>query len=618
MNITSERKYIISGIFIIVGFIYIIRLFYIQVIDVSYKLSANNNVLRYVTEFPSRGLIYDRKGRLMVYNEAVYDLMIIPKQVKNIDTTEFCKLIGITKEVYIKKYYKAKVYSPVKATIFEKQLSAETYAAFQEKLYKFPGFWVEARTLRKYPKPIAAHTLGYIGEVDSAVCKKDPYYRMGDYIGISGIEQAYEKELRGKRGLKVQMVDVFNRIKGSFQDGKFDTLAVSGDNLITSMDAVVQEYGEQLMQNKMGSIVAIDPSSGEILAMVNGPTYDPNLMVGRVRSQNYAKMLFDLSKPLFNRSQQAYYPPGSTFKLINGLIGQQEGTLLPSTRYACHRGYQMGSIKISCHEHPSPLDLRQSVQQSCNAYYCNVFRTIIDNPKYKSTEIAYNVWRNYVLSFGVGKKLNIDLPHELRGMVPSQEYYDKYFGKGHWRSSTIVSLAIGQGELGITPLQMANIMATISNRGYYYIPHIVKAVGDKLYINPEYQKKNYSLIDPKYFDIMIDGMQDAVESGTAAASKIKGITMCGKTGTAQNPHGQDHSLFVGFAPRVNPKIAIAVMIENGGFGATWAAPIASLIVEKYLTDSISRPAIEKRMLEGNTIAHMHDPPSKPKPSKKKI
>jgi penicillin-binding protein 2 len=615
MNITSERKFIVSGIFIVVGLIYIIRLFYIQVIDVSYKLSANNNVLRYVTEFPSRGLIYDRKGRLMVYNEAVYDLMIIPKQVKNIDTAEFCKLIGISTEIFKKKFFKAKNYSPVKSSIFEKQLSAETYAAFQEKQYKFAGFWVEARTLRKYPKPVAGHTLGYIGEVDSGVCKKNPYYRMGDYIGISGIEQAYEKELRGKRGLKIQMVDVFNRIKGSFQEGRFDTLAVSGDNLITSLDAVIQEYGEQLMQNKMGSIAAIDPSTGEILAMVNGPNYDPNLMVGRVRTQNYAKMLVDPTKPLFNRAQQAYYPPGSTFKLINGLIGQQEGNLFPSTRYSCHRGYQMGSIKIGCHEHPSPLDLRQSVQQSCNAYYCNVFRTIIDNPKYTSTEQAYNVWRNYVLSFGVGKKLNIDLPHELRGMVPSQEYYDKYFGKGHWRSSTIVSLAIGQGELGVTPLQMANIMAVIANRGYYYIPHIVKAVGDKLYIKPEYQKKNYSMINPKYFDIMIDGMQDVVESGTAAASKVKGITICGKTGTAQNPHGKDHSLFVGFAPRENPKIAIAVMVENGGFGAAWAAPIASLMIEKYLTDTISRPAIEKRMLEGNTILHMHDPPSKPKPNR---
>lgn len=606
----TERKYIIIGIFISVAIIYIIRLFYIQVIDVSYKLSANNNVLRYVTEFPARGLIYDRKGKLMVYNEAVYDLMIIPKQVKTFDTTEFCNLINITREVFLKKFKKAKSYSPVKASLFEKQLSAETYASLQEKLYKFPGFYVESRTLRKYPRPIASHTLGYIGEVDSAICKKNPYYRMGDYIGISGIEQAYEKELRGKRGLKIQMVDVFNRVKGSFQDGKFDTLAVAGDNLITSLDAELQEYAEKLMVNKMGSIAAIDPQTGEILLMVNAPSYDPNLMVGRVRSQNYGKLLFDPVKPLFNRAQQAYYPPGSTFKLINGLIGQQEGLIFPHTRFSCSRGYHMGSITVGCHPHNSPLDLRQSVQQSCNAYYCNVFRNIIDNPKYHSTEEAYNVWRDYVLSFGVGKKLNIDLPHELRGMVPSQQYYDKYFGKGHWKSSTIVSLSIGQGELGITPLQMANIMATIANKGYYYIPHIVKAVGDKKYIRPEFQKKNYTKINPKYFDIMIDGMQDVVESGTAAASKIQGITMCGKTGTAQNPHGKDHSLFVGFAPRENPKIAIAVMVENGGFGATWAAPIASLLVEKYLTDTITRPAIEKRMLEGNTIAHMHDPSPK--------
>ncbi len=598
MNVSSGRASVIYFIFFFVALIYLLRLFYIQVIDKSYELSANNNVLRLVIDYPSRGLIYDRTGKLLVFNEPVYDLMIIPKQAKNIDTTEICALIGISKNDYIEKFKKAKSYSPVKASIFEKQLSVTTYATFQEKLYKFPGFFVQPRTLRKYPDPMAAHLFGYIGEVDSSITRKNPYYRDGDYIGKSGIEQSYETILRGQRGMRRVMVDVFNREKGSFQNGKYDTAAVAGENLMITIDANLQRYGEKLFQNKVGAVVAIEPSTGEILACVSNPSYDPNLLVGRDRTKNYAHLLFEPTKPLFNRALMAYYPPGSTFKLINDLIGEQEGVLFPSTSYYCDGGYHMGSQTVKCDARHGSIALEAAISHSCNTYHCYVFRSIVDQKKYGSAEAGYQAWRNHVLTFGIGKRLYSDLPQELKGNVPSVEYYDKYFGKGHWKSSTVVSLSIGQGELGITPLQMANTMCIIANKGYFYIPHIMKKVGDKKNMEKKFIEKNFTDVDARFFEIVIDGMQSVVDAGTAAASKIKGITVCGKTGTAQNPHGKDHSLFVGFAPRENPKIAIGIMVENGGWGAEWAAPIATLMIEKYLTDSITRPASEKKMFEG--------------------
>ena len=574
------------------------RLFYIQVVDDSYKLSANNNVIRPITDFPARGLIYDRKGKLLVYNEPVYDLMIIPKQAKNIDSLELCNLIGITIQEYSEKYKKAKAYSPVKASVFEKQLSVETYATFQEKLYKFLGFFVQLRTLRKYPDPMAAHLFGYIGEVDTSTTRKNPYYKDGDYIGKSGIEQSYESVLRGRRGVRRILVDVFNREKGSFQDGRYDTASVAGEILMLSLDAKLQKYGELLMQNKVGAVVAIEPSTGEILACISNPSYDPNLLVGRARTKNYVKLLLDPVKPLFNRALMAYYPPGSTFKLINDLIGEQEGVLNPLTGYYCDGGYHMGSLTVKCDARHGLLSLESAIAHSCNTYHCYVFRSIVDQRKFSSTAEGYQVWRNHVLTFGIGKRLFSDLPQELKGSVPTIEYYDKYFGKNKWRSSTVISLSIGQGELGITPLQMANTMCIIANKGYFYIPHIAKKIGDKPISDKKFYEKNFTDIDPSYFDIVIDGMESAVESGTAAASKIKGISICGKTGTAQNPHGRDHSLFVGFAPRENPKIAIGIMVENGGWGSDWGAPIATLMIEKYLNDSISRPQLEKRMIEG--------------------
>ncbi|MBI2269317.1 MAG: penicillin-binding protein 2 [Bacteroidetes bacterium] len=609
-NQLADRKYIVIGIIVFIGIVYIFRLFYLQIIDESLKLDAKNQAFRYVTQYPPRGYIFDRKGKLLVFNEAAYDLMVLPKQVKNIDTALLCRIIGIDRESFMRRMKKAveKPNSPRKPSIFEKQISAETYAALQEKLYRFKGFFVQSRTLRKYPYPTAAHLLGYVGEVDKAITDANPYYKDGDYIGISGIEKSYEEELRGKKGVKIMMVDVHNREKGSFMNGIYDTLSIPGKGLTCTLDRELQRYGELLMQNKFGSAVAIEPSTGEILALVTSPTYDPNLLVGRTRSKNYAKLALDtIAVPLYNRALMASYPPGSTFKLIDALIAQQEGVLNPETRYPCARGYPPLGGKPKCHPHSSPLALYESISHSCNSYYSYVFKSIVDNDKYHSTTEGFEAWRNYALSFGVGRKLNTDLPNELRGLVPTVKYYDKVFGKGSWKSSTVISLGIGQAELLITPLQNANVVATIANRGFYYIPHIIKAINN----NPDHPKlqrfkqKQFPLVtDTAYFNNVVKGMAFTVESGTGASVKIKDITMCGKTGTAQNPHGKDHSVFVAFAPKDNPKIAVAVLVENAGFGAAWAAPIASLMIEKYIRGYITRPDMEKRMFEGNLIENV--------------
>ncbi|HXC03703.1 MAG TPA: penicillin-binding transpeptidase domain-containing protein [Bacteroidia bacterium] len=614
MNPFNERKFIFIGLMLLVAIVYTCRLFYVQVLDDRYKLDARNQALRYVTDYPPRGFIYDRNGKLLVINQIAYDLMVVPKQAKNIDTTLFCKLLGITKESYIRKMRVAKNLpnSPIKPSIFEKQMTAETYSALQEKIYKFKGFFVQTRTIRKYPDGIASHLLGYIGEVDKEVTEKNPYYHEGDYIGISGVEKTYEEYLRGKKGTRITMVDVHNVTKGSFQNGKYDTAAVPGDFLTSSLDADVQLYGEKLMTLKKGGIVAIDPSTGEILCVISSPGYDPNLLVGRERSSNFAMLLRDTAgDPLFNRALMSYYPPGSTFKLINGLVAQQEKVLFPETRYPCARGYPVMGGKPGCHQHASPLDLQQAVAQSCNSYFSYTFRSIIDQKRFKTTEEGYRVWRDYVLSFGVGRKINTDLPHELRGMVPTPEFYDKYFGKGSWKSSTIVSLAIGQGELGITPLQMANIMCIMANRGYYYVPHILKSIGEKKMVPKTFTEKNYTKVEKQYFDIMVDGMEQVVAAGTGRIAKYDDTThICGKTGTAQNPHGDNHSVFVAFAPKDHPRIAIAVLVENAGYGAEWACPIASLLIEKYLTRKITRPALEKKMLEADLIHKVYHPHKK--------
>lgn len=599
MRNLSTQKYVFLGIITIVVMVYIIRLFYIQILNDKYKMSATSNVLRQIIEYPARGLVYDRNGELLVYNEAVYDLMVVPRQVNDLDTAEFCSIVGITREDLHAALAKARKYSMFKSSIIAKQLSAETYAVLQEKLYKFKGFYVQPRTLRKYPNKAAAHSLGYIGEVDDKMIAADPYYKAGDYIGISGIERSYERELRGKRGVRVVMVDVYNREQGSFAGGTYDTVAEVGKNLVTSLDLELQLLGEKLMTNKIGSVVAIEPSTGEILAIVTKPDYDPNLLVGRIRSKNYVTLLNMDNKPLFNRAMQAYYPPGSTFKLVNGLIALNEGVITRSTVFP--HSFIVGSKSVRCHGHPPGIAIQGAVQYSCNPYFCRAFTNFVESRKFGSTEKGYVKWRDYVLKFGVGRKIGVDLPHELSGLVPSVEYYDKMYGKKRWRARTIYSLGIGQGELGVTPLQMANIVAVIANKGYYYTPHIVKMIGDSVNDTRGLDERHETGILPIHFEEIQDGMQRVVESGTARSAWVKGITICGKTGTAENPHGEDHSLFVAFAPRENPQIAIAVMVENAGFGSTWAAPIASLMIEEYITDSISRPHVYERLVNGNLI-----------------
>jgi len=453
----------------------------------------------------------------------------------------------------------------------------------------------------------AAHALGYLREVNNQEIKSDPYFRQGDYIGKSGIERTYEKELRGEKGVKIYWVDVYNRIKGSFRDGKFDKKAVSGKNLHTSLDIDLQEYGELLMQNKKGGIVAIEPGSGEILTKISSPGYDPEMFVGRAMNKNYQMLVQnDSLKPLFDRSMLALYPPGSIFKLVNALIGLQEKVINPSTKFECQNGYHVGNFTMACHSHASPLDLRQSIQHSCNAYYANVFRYILEHPRFGSVQGGYKVWRNHVTSFGFGSKLGADLPHEQPGSIPTNEYYQKKYRRENWRALNVISLSIGQGELLITPIQMANMVAAIANRGYYYIPHIVKNIGDEGGIDKKYLEKQYTTIDSANFIPVIDGMEMVISGGegsTGALAAIKDVKVCGKTGTVQNPHGDDHSVFVAFAPRENPKIAIVVYVENGVWGSRYGAPIAGLMIEKYLKGEISenKKWLEKRMLEADLI-----------------
>ena len=603
-DVYADRKYIVYAFFIIVGILFLIRLAYLQLFSDELKLAADNNTRRDITIYPPRGLVYDRNGDLIVYNEAVFDLMIIPNQLREIDTAEFCDLMEISREDFDKRVKKAKEYSWRKASFFEKQILKERTAYIQEKLYDFPGFYVQARTLRKYPHPIASHLLGYIGEVSRSHLERDSFYSQGDYVGVSGIEKFYENDLRGIKGVKKLMVDVFNREKGAFHNGIYDISAKKGKNLYLGLDWKLQDYGAQLMQNKIGAVVAIEPSTGEIIAMVSSPGYDPNLLTGRIRSKNYKILLNDTLKPLLNRALISSYPPGSTFKLVNALIGLQEGILFNNTKYSCQNGFHFKGLTVGCHSHRSPLNLEESIQHSCNAYYCNVYRSIIGNKEYGSSEAGFRKWREYVLKMGFGVKYGIDLPSEKRGNIPKPEYYDKYYGKGHWNAITTISLSIGQGEILATPLQMANQAAFIANRGYYIAPHVVRAIGREDSLNPNYMERNYVGIDKKHFDIVVEGMAKVVSNGTARLARIDSIDVCGKTGTAQNPHGENHSVFIAFAPRDNPQIAIAVFVENSGYGGTWAAPISSLMIEKYLKGYINnrRKWLEKRMMEGNLLS----------------
>lgn len=589
-NVSREQT--IIAIFLVVGVIYITRLFYIQVLDDSYTLSANNNVLRYVTQYPARGLIYDRNGKLLVYNEAVYDLMVLPAQVKQIDTLEFCELLQIPIEGFRERMAKAKKYSRYKPSLFEKQISKETYGFLEEKMYRYKGFFVQPRTLRKYPKPIGAHLFGYVGEVTQGIIDKDPYYKSGDYIGISGIEKSYEEVLRGKKGLKIKMVDVHNREVGSYAEGKYDTVSVMGQDLYLTIDGELQELGEALMAGKMGSVVAIEPATGEILAFLSSPSYDPNLLVGRVRGYNFKLLSEDPVKPLLNRAMMGAYPPGSTFKMVNDIIGLHEGVITPDTRYTCQGP---GSSPIRCtHNHQSPLDVYVAIQQSCNPFHWQVFKSILSSSGHGSLRNNYVEWRKHVMGMGFGQKLGTDMQFEQSGNIPSAETFDRIYGKGRWNALTVRSLSIGQGEILVTPIQLANFAAVMANRGTYRVPHVVKKSGSEEMVGIPYSQHS-SLISKKHFEVAVEGMRQVATLGTAKWYQIEGITMCGKTGTAENPHGKDHSLYMAFAPADNPKIAIAVVIENAGFGSTWALPIASLMIEKYLTGTIKRVELEERM-----------------------
>ncbi|MCR8561658.1 penicillin-binding protein 2 [Mucilaginibacter sp. BJC16-A38] len=590
MNSFFERRYVIAGIFIAIVVVLLARLFYIQIVDPKYAIYAGKNVLRQTIIYPARGPILDRNGKVLVQNEPFYDIMVTPREVKPFDTVEFCKLLGIDKDGFNKRWVKAWKNGPTHESIFEKQLTAQTYASVSERLSEFPGFSAITRYLRNYPDSVAAQFLGYIGEVQpNVIASSGGYYHSGDFIGITGVEKSYENVLRGQRGVSNQMVDSRGRLKGKFANGLYDTAAVPGQRLTSSLDITIQKLGEKLMQNKVGSIVAIEPSTGEILAYVSSPTYNPNLMVGRERGNNSAKMYADVYNPLFVRPVQAKYPPGSSFKPLSALIALQEGIITPQTTYYCPGYFQAGNRRVKCNngEAHGLVNLSSAVAESCNGYFSMVFQKIIEHNGIKQTEATYTDWRNNVKKFGLGSRLDLDVPGESRGNVPTPLYYDNQYRKGGWRASTILSLAIGQGELLATPLQMANLECTIANHGYYYKPHLVKAIGTKNVIKEEYKLRNYVGIDSGYFEPVINGMQAVVERGTGIRSKIPGIIMCGKTGTAQNHGGEAHSVFVAFAPRENPKIAIAVVVENSGEGAHWAAPIASFIVEQYLRGSIS-------------------------------
>jgi penicillin-binding protein 2 len=598
MNPYAGRKYVVGGIIVLVGLVFLIRLFLLQVVESSYKTTAESNARRVEIQYPARGLIYDRNGEILVYNEAAYDLMITPSQTASFDTTDFCRILEISKQDVIDRIRAARKYSIYKPSVFMRQISSITYAVMQEKLYKFPGFFVQPRTLRKYPRDIAAHALGYVGEVDDRDIEQNPYYQMGDYIGVSGIEKSYEEVLRGKKGKKIFLVDVHNRIKGSYQGGRADRMAEVGTNVVSTLDADLQAYGEKLMQKFRGSIVAIEPSTGEVLALVTSPAYRPSLLVGRVRSDNFRMLSEDTLKPWFNRALMAFYAPGSTFKTVNGLIGLQEKVITTASEYYCDLGFHLAGFTVACHRHPTPLDFRGAIQNSCNAYFCHVYMNILNDPKFKSVADAYMNWRKHLLSFGFGNVLHSDFVNELPGFIPDDKFYDNIYGKGHWNFLTVRSLSIGQGELGITPLQMANLAATLANRGYYYIPHIVKEIeGGE--IDRRFRARHYTGIDSVYFEAITDGMEGAVNrpGGTAWRARVSQFTVCGKTGTAENAHGEDHSIFIAFAPKYEPRIAISVYVENGGFGNIWAAPIAGLMAEKYLTDSISRPWMEEYVLK---------------------
>ncbi len=588
------RMRTLQGVVIFIFLVLLGRVGYLQLIDDRYAELAKSNVLRHVVQYPARGEVYDRNGEYLVQSRECYDLVVIAREVdaKGFDTLRLSEVSGIPLEKLRREMREARM-TPRAPHVIASYLSKEEKLRFDE--CNFRGFFTVYRTVRSYPRKIGGNLLGNVGEVTADMLKRYTSYRRGDYVGINGVESAYEELLRGRKGVKIQEIDTHGAVKGSYMDGKFDSLPEPGKYIVSTIDARLQLLGEELMRGKVGAAVAIEPSTGEILMMVSSPSYDPDELVGRERGNNYMKMLYNKRQPLFNRAVKAKYPPGSTFKLVQGLIGLQEGVLRPSDTHTCNLGYQTGRLKMACHAHKSPLDLRFAVATSCNAYFCYVFRDILDNPKYGSVKDGFDVWREYVESFGFGRKLGSDFLDEGNGYVPDREFYDRRY-RGSWKSPTVLSLSIGQGELGCTPLQLANLAAIVANRGYYYIPHIVKAIEGQDSIDRRFYERHYTKVDAKHFEPIVEGMWNGVNvAGTSVAAKLDGWDVCGKTGTAQNPHGRDHSTFLSFAPKDNPKIAISVYVENGGFGASVALPIASLLEEYYLTDTIKRRDLYKRI-----------------------
>ena len=607
MKLNRENKLLIG--LCTAALILIAKLFSIQILEDKYKLSAENNTMVYTTIYPTRGIIHDRNGNILVGNKVAYDLMVTPKEVEEFDTLALCSVLDITPEFVKEKmdeFYKNRRRIGYQSVVMMKQIPPETYMKFAEVAYKFPGFRGQARSIREYPFNAGGNLLGYVSEVNASYIARNPdEYKSGDYAGMTGIEAAREKELRGMKGYNIWLRNSRNKIESRYRDGELDVEAVPGDDITTTIDAELQRYGQMLMANKVGSLVAIEPATGEILTLVSSPGIDVDQLANI--GQHYREISTDPYKPMFNRAVQASYPPGSVFKLVNGLIGLQEEVFTPDTRYPCNMGYHFGRNKLGCHAHKSPLTFEESIMMSCNAYYCYVLRALLENPKYDSIDEAMDKWNEYVKSFGFGQKLGSDFPSELGGNIPDSKYYNRVYRKGGWKATTVISLSIGQGEIGCTPLHLANLCATVANRGFYYTPHIIKD-SEHVTIDPKYKEKNYTMVDTTHFHKVIGGMYRAVNSGygsggTASVAAVEGLDICGKTGTAQNPHGNDHSVFICFAPRDNPKIAVAAYVENGGFGATWAAPIASLLTEKYLTGEIGkdRKALEERMLNGDLL-----------------
>ncbi|MDE5773133.1 MAG: penicillin-binding protein 2 [Muribaculaceae bacterium] len=603
----SKRRYVIGGFLCLLVIIFIIRLFDLQVKQDKYKDSAISNAFLKRVIYPARGLVYDREGRLVVFNQPAYDVMLIPKDVgSDIDSVALCEVLGITREELQQKWADMKdprrnpgysAYTPQKLI---SHLSQEDFGRLQEKLYMFPGFFIQKRTIREYNTSGAANILGNIREVNANDVDRDDYYRSGDYTGDLGIEKSYEVALRGHKGIEILMKDAHGRIKGKYEDGKHDIAPESGRNLTLSIDMQLQEYGESLMKGKIGAIVAIEPATGEILCLVSSPNYDPSLLVGKERGKNYASLVRDPFKPLYDRAIQGAYPPGSTFKPTQGLIFLQEGVVTTSTMYPCSHGYVNG-LRVGCHGHASPIALKPALQTSCNAYFCWGFKHFIDKKGTKPSQ-QFEKWKNYIVEMGYGYKLGVDLPGESRGFIPNSDFYSKSFRGANWSGNSIISVSIGQGEVLATPLQIANLCATIANRGWYYTPHVVKSISDSV-IDNKYRTKHTPNIKREYYEQIAEGMRMAVLGGTCRGANLPGIEVCGKTGTAQNPHGKDHSAFIGFAPYNDPKIAVAVYVENAGFGATYGVPIGSLIIEKYLNGEISsaRKSVEERMWNSNTI-----------------